>query len=241
MIDFDLLTKDPLSHPPLYERVFLGYDNADISTTEIVGKPRVYHTPGGSFPSVTSVLGATSDKSWLEEWKEKIGREKAEGIAERSRARGSTMHETLEASIRRENYLSVAQDDFEALEMAKSIAHEVYPIIDTVFGLELPLWSSRLKIAGRMDCAAYINGVPTIVDFKNARRLKKADEIHGYFMQTSLYAAMLLERCEIWCPDIVIVVAQGDDRLGTVQTFNVKTDEWLGPAINEVHKYYKDH
>src|SRR6185437_10594636 len=61
---------------------------------------RWYRTPAGnSYPSVTTALGATADKSFLKEWRERIGEQEAEAISAESRRVGTAMHAALENFI----------------------------------------------------------------------------------------------------------------------------------------------
>jgi hypothetical protein len=50
----------------------------------------------GVFPSVTTVLGGTSDKSGLDAWKSRVGEEEANRISTMSMNRGTVMHRLIE-------------------------------------------------------------------------------------------------------------------------------------------------
>ena len=50
----------------------------------------------GLFPSITTVLSGTSDKSGLEEWKKRVGEAEAKRISELSMNRGTVMHRLIE-------------------------------------------------------------------------------------------------------------------------------------------------
>jgi hypothetical protein len=45
--------------------------------TDTLKTGRTYHTPDGSYPSITTILGKTSDNTWLQRWIEKVGEEEA--------------------------------------------------------------------------------------------------------------------------------------------------------------------
>ena len=36
---------------------------------------RTYHTPDGSYPSLTTIFGKTANNPWLEAWKARVGEE----------------------------------------------------------------------------------------------------------------------------------------------------------------------
>lgn len=62
---------------------------------------RFYQVSGGKdiiglFPSITTVLSGTSDKSGLEEWRKKVGEEEADRISKLSMNRGTVMHRLIE-------------------------------------------------------------------------------------------------------------------------------------------------
>ena len=60
------------------------YDYQDL--TRIDGKKRLYATPGGAkVPSVTTILDATSDKTHLIAWRQRVGEDKARADRERDR------------------------------------------------------------------------------------------------------------------------------------------------------------
>jgi genome maintenance exonuclease 1 len=58
-----------------------------------VTRKRVYLTPDGEkTPSVTTILSATKDQTFLNEWKAKIGEEKARQITTEAAGVGTAMH-----------------------------------------------------------------------------------------------------------------------------------------------------
>ena len=44
------------------------------------GKDRVYHSPNGTYPSITNLLYHMISKQGIEAWRENIGKEKADKI-----------------------------------------------------------------------------------------------------------------------------------------------------------------
>ena len=53
------------------------YNYADLKKQD--GATRLYLTPDGeSLPSVTSILGKTKDKSFLKQWRARVGEKNAE-------------------------------------------------------------------------------------------------------------------------------------------------------------------
>lgn len=165
----------------------------DLDTQEHNGK-RHYVTPEGNlYPSMTTVLSAAEKDDTLKNWIKKVGVKEAERIRNNSAALGTEMHEALEAYIRGEPLPKIG---FQALERFGDIKVELDANVGRVFGLETALYSDTLKIAGRADLVAEYKGVPSIIDFKNARRKRKRSMISNYFMQCSGYAHMWWERTQ---------------------------------------------
>lgn len=229
-MNIDELLRDPLASPPPFNPIW----DEDVDKTD-GGEFRIYHTPDGDYPSVTSVLGYGEDHSWLDDWRARIGAEKADEISERSRDRGSAMHDLLERAVRRE---SLACPDGESIIMARALASRVWPRVGEYLGVEAALWSNRLRVAGRTDGIVTWDGRPAILDYKNARRVKKRDDVHGYFLQATIYAMMLFERTGLRCQDIVVAIACAEADLGKVVVFEEKTADWIDPALNKIRSFW---
>ena len=52
--------------------------------TDTLPSGRTYHTPDGSYPSITTILGKTSDQTWLQKWKETSRRRRSRTGFQRS-------------------------------------------------------------------------------------------------------------------------------------------------------------
>ena len=73
----------------------------------------------GVFPSITTILGETSDKSGLIKWKQRVGEAEAERIGKLSMNRGTVMHRLIEL------YKPIPIDDkIKKLDELKKIAAE---------------------------------------------------------------------------------------------------------------------
>jgi len=79
------------------------YNYAELKRKE--GGSRLYLTPDGeSLPSVTTVLSKTQDKSFLKEWKARVGEKKAEEIVANSSAIGTALHLYIEHLVNKHAY-----------------------------------------------------------------------------------------------------------------------------------------
>jgi genome maintenance exonuclease 1 len=183
----------------------LGYDDLVTDTT---AERRLYLAPDGSkFPSVTTVLGILSEDA-IRAWRLRVGEEEANKVGHRASNRGSAVHSIIEGYLKNE-------DTKDYLPHVKQSLQNLRPILDRsigrIFGLETALFSRHLGLAGRCDCIAEWNGVPSIIDFKTSRRIKKKENISGYFAQASAYAIMFEERTGMAIPNIVIVMDVDDE------------------------------
>lgn len=163
-----------------------------INRTNVDGK-RFYLTPnGGRVPSVTSILDRTKPAEAvqaLNEWKQRIGQERAQAITTEAASRGTRMHKYLEDYIRGEPLKTSVSNPYaqESLDMAKTVIDQGFGQIDEVWGNEVPLYFPDLY-AGTTDCVGVHQGQPSILDFKQSNKPKKLKWIDDYFLQITAYA-----------------------------------------------------
>lgn len=171
---------------------------------------RFYVTPEGkAYPSVTTVLGHGSDKSWLEEWKKRVGEKEAARISAQASRRGTAVHEIAEKYLRNDpNYLKGQMPS--NIASFKSIQKFLDDHVGLVAGIEVPLYSDFLRVAGRVDLVAKWNSIWSIIDFKTSRKEKFRDDIHHYFAQEACYGYMFYERTGKPIPQIVTVMMIDD-------------------------------
>lgn len=170
--------------------------------SETVEGKRHYVTPAGSFPSITTVLSATSDNTWLDAWKARVGAEEAAKISLAATTIGTGMHSLCEAYIKGEPSPSIPGP---ASIMFKYLKPALDKSISLVCGVEVPLYSSKLKIAGRTDLIAFWDGKLSVIDYKSnhSDRMKSDEDVEDYKQQICAYALMWNERMgEIGGPTI---------------------------------------
>lgn len=196
---------------------------------------RRYITPAGVFPSVTTVLGQTSDKQWLEEWRSSMGADAADAEMARAATRGSAVHDMAE------KYLKNVTDPLDG--HIRSNIVEFMSIrtklnrINNILMQEAPLWSSVMRIAGRVDCIAEYDGVLSIIDFKTSTTLKQASMIHDYFLQTTAYAIMFQERYDIQVDQYVIIMSS--ERSPVPQIFKGSIADHVVPLVHRINKFHR--
>jgi len=163
----------------------INYPEMESVTAE--SGSRVYATPSGPAPSVTTIL-STIPHPGLHEWRERVGEEEAARVSLEATDIGSAMHDMLEAYVRKVPFEprgipeeAIAKKMFAAVRMMGLRG------LDEVWGIEVPLYYEDLY-AGRTDLVGVYNGKPSIIDYKTAKYFKKDEWIHDYYLQTAAYA-----------------------------------------------------
>jgi len=197
----------------------LGYEDLVAETTDT---GRTYKCPdGSSFNSVTTVLKVLSEDA-IQAWRRRVGEDVANKIGVRAANRGTAVHSIIERYL--DNNLEYDKD---VMPDVLSTFKDVQPILDEhiseILGLEAPLYSKHLKLAGRVDCVGVFDNKLSIIDFKTSRKIKKKEWIHNYFAQASAYAIMFEERTGIPVPQLVIIIAVDNEE---PQVFVEKRDDW---------------
>ena len=68
-----------------------------LATTETINGKRYNNIgEGKKYPSVTTILGAMTDKSGIDKWRKRVGDEEADRISKFSANRGTVMHQFCE-------------------------------------------------------------------------------------------------------------------------------------------------
>lgn len=151
---------------------------------------RVYETPDGYFPSVTTVLGKTANNIWLQRWKDKVGEEEAARISKLATDRGEIVHKYLERYWDGSNSWveDLKQEEPTTQTMITNLIQTTQKGVTTVWAQEIPVWSKTLRYAGRVDMFGEWNKIPAVIDFKTSKKKKQIKDIKDYFIQCSAYA-----------------------------------------------------
>ena len=187
---------------------------------------RRYKTPDGNlYPSVTTVLDKTLDKTGLEEWKAAVGEEEARRVARIAANRGTQVHELCEDYIMNEPLRK-------AMPLSKMMFNQIKTVldenVDNIRVSEGRLYSDKLMVAGSVDLLANWKQEKATIDFKTSIREKEREWIDGYFLQTSMYAFMAWERTGIFHNKIVIIIAIEEGN--KAQVFTDKATNWIDKA-----------
>ena len=191
---------------------------------------RFYETPGGIFPSVTSVVG-WDKQNFFAEWRRKNPEE-----SRRVLARGTKLHSLIES------YLNNETLDFDnMLPNFKVLFNQIKPELDkiqNIVAIETPLWSKTLGLAGRTDCIAEYDGKLSIIDFKASSKEKRKQDVESYFTQATAYALMFQERTGIIVENFAILISCED---GLTQVFQNKPIKYVKKLKNVIVSYRNNH
>lgn len=205
----------------------------ELETETIDGK-RHYVTPGGKYPSITTVLSVLS-REGIAAWRKKVGDKEANRISTQAARRGTNVHQMCEDYLNNE----LVEKDFLPHEriLFNPIKKALDKSIGAVYAQEAPLYSDFLGVAGRVDCVAEWDGRLSIIDFKTSRKLKKKEWIQSYFQQATAYCIMWEERTGIPIDKIVIVITVDDE--DEPQVFVEKRDNWYPYLKDTIEAYHK--
>lgn len=186
---------------------------------------RTYLTPDGNkYPSVTTVI-KDHNKKGLDEWRNAIGESKANIISRNATIRGDSVHEALESYV---NNYPITDFTVGMMPNVKllfiNIKNELEQHLTEVHGIEQPLYSNKLRLAGTADCIGVYNGLLSIIDFKTSKKLKKKEYIEGYLMQLVAYAFMFQELTGLEIQQGVVLI--GVDDKTKAQVFKIDRKEF---------------
>lgn len=195
-------------------------------------KGRVYYTPNGKYPSITTVLG-NKEKPWLADWRESLGPINADREMKRCAARGTAVHLMLERML--QNHENPIQDqklehatEFNSLKM-------FIKKINNIWAQEIALCSDIMKVAGRVDCIAEYDGKLAVIDFKTSNRDKSSTMIADYYKQATFYALAFHEMYGVEIEDIVIIMSV---EKGLPLIFKEKVENHIEPLIKDISQFY---
>jgi genome maintenance exonuclease 1 len=192
-----------------------------------------------ALPSVTTILSATKDATFLKEWEDRVGKEAAEKIRNDAASVGTHMHSVIERLLLNRGlepprtWLQV-----KGYRMGYALLEHFFPNVYEVWGSEVPLYYPD-RYAGTTDCIAVYKGQPSILDFKQANRMKKREWIEDYFVQLAAYAAAHNKVHGTTIDHgVILMVAQNGEVQEFVtcgREFQGYQDEWM----RRVEKYEK--
>ena len=215
----------------MFEFVNVDFPEPVVEETEF---GRFYSFNGNKYPSITTVLGATADKTGLDEWRRRIGNEEATRVSVQATKHGSELHLLMENFIYGNE---IPKASFKTKQAFNLASRAVSKRISVVYGVESALYSDRLKVAGRTDLICKFDSLPSIVDWKTSKEpgIKNKEFIIDYCIQTAFYANCVNELNVM--PEIKQGVLVFCNPFQTyIDTFNISEyNKLLNDRVNEYY------
>jgi len=196
-------------------------------------------------PSVTTVLSATSkSKDGITQWKNRVGDAEADRIVKQSTDIGSSVHDSIEKYLNGDlwDIFENTENEFIAKKIAHKFINDGLKNITEIWGLEVGLVLDNLY-AGTADCIGEYNSIPTLIDFKTAKKIKKRDWIEDYFLQGCAYANAHNVMFGSDIQQIVILMVDRDlvfqEFIVRPTEFKILTSKWKRRLIDFNNKYNK--
>lgn len=175
------------------------YSYTPISRVTEDGR-RLYATPDGKkLPSVTTILDHTKpeeSRRALNEWRKRVGTERAQAITTEAANRGTRMHSYLEHYVKTGEIKPAGTNPYAWAShvMAQTVIDQGLHNVSEFWGVEIPLYFPGLY-AGTSDGAGIHLGEEAILDYKQSNKEKKREWIDDYFLQTVFYGTAHNEVC----------------------------------------------
>lgn len=196
-------------------------------------------------PSVTTVLSATSkSKDGIAQWRNRVGDAEADRIVKQSTDIGSSVHDSIEKYLNGDlwDIFENTENEFIAKKIAHKFINDGLNNITEIWGLEVGLVLDNLY-AGTADCIGEYNSIPTLIDFKTAKKIKKRDWIEDYFLQGCAYANAHNVMFGSDIQQIVILMVDRDlvfqEFIVRPNEFKILTNKWKRRLIDFNNKYNK--
>lgn len=197
-----------------------------------------YKTESGkTYPSITTVLKVLDTKEWYPFWVAKVARDeeiteaqaeiRCKEIGGNSMEMGNIVHKLAEEYLSNEtvNEPTSKIEEIDPMDLFLPLSLHLMEHVDNVHGLEVPIYSDDLQLAGTADCVGEYDGVLSIVDFKNSRKPKTKSQCKSkdYFIQLCAYGKMWEFCTGQKIEQGVILVISWD---GKVKPFKVNLSEY---------------
>ena len=208
----------------------------NFTQSELIEKDdgHYYQTPSGViYPSITTMLQKTQTKEKqeiLQNWRDQ--EIAADYITQQAAVVGSETHKLIENYLNGEEIL----EKFRLLSEAHF--NNLLPFVDKIndiHGIELRLYSDKMKLAGTSDCIANYDGKLSIIDYKTKRSNQREEWLTDHFIQATSYGVMFKELTGIKVEQIVILVSSEKN---TRMEFVKNPDDYLSLLERRIDQFY---
>lgn len=154
---------------------------------------RLYATPDGQrLPSVTTILDRTKpeeSRKALNEWKRRVGTERAQAITTEAANRGTRMHTYLEHYVKTGKVKPAGTNPYAwaSHAMAQTVIEQGLKNVTEFWGVEVPLYFPGLYAGTTDGCGIHL-GDESILDYKQTNKPKREEWIDDYKLQLVAYA-----------------------------------------------------
>ena len=207
----------------------MEFTHKKIEALEKAAKPHLAYRNGKSYyefegyelDRITHVLKEAQDEKSLDDWRKRIGLEKADLISKNAMARGSAVHEIAEAYL---NNNCTCQYDNKVLPFG--MFERMKPALDRISkiaGIEIPLVSELYGIAGTADIIAEFDNELCIIDLKTSIKKKEEKYQKKYYLQELFYAWAFEEMTKIPIKTLVTIIVSEE---GDLQVIKQDCETW---------------
>lgn len=154
-------------------------------------------------------------------------------IAAKASDRGTALHSFCEKYLLNEDVTELLDKEQPLFthdpnyQIFKRVKEVLDRDVDDLLGIELPLFSKQLKVAGTPDIIAHYKKKLAIMDFKTikASHLITAERILKYFLQGVFYSIMVKEIYGIQIDRVVLIFGTEKDEPPTVLDLPIKESD----------------
>ncbi len=174
--------------------------NKDIIINKITTPTgRIYEVGRNRYPSITTVLSAGEDKSFLVEWRKRVGDVEADRITKESTDIGTHMHLCFEHFLKGiELPPHNTPEEAKGYKMFRAGSSFIRDFVKEVIGQECIVWSDILKVAGQFDLLCKNRkGEIVLVDFKSTKFKKTKAQADDYRLQCAFYRQCIKETMDL--------------------------------------------
>ena len=176
------------------------------------------------------MLQTPEKQQGLQNWREQ--EIASDYITQQAAIIGSETHKLIE------NYLN-GDEILESFRLfSEAHFNNLLPFVDKINdirGIELRLYSDKMKLAGTSDCIAEYGGKLSIIDYKTKRSNQREEWLTDHFIQATSYGAMFKELTGIKVEQIVILVSSEKN---TRMEFIKNPDDYLSLLEQRIDQFY---
>jgi len=211
----------------------------NFTQSELIEKDdgHYYQTPSGIiYPSITTMLQKTQTlekQQSLQNWRDQ--EIASDYITQQAAIIGSETHKLIE------NYLNGIEIAEKFQLLSEAHFNNLLPLVDKIndiHGIELRLYSDKMKLAGTSDCIAEYEGKLSIIDYKTKRSNQREEWLTDHFIQATSYGEMFRELTGIKVEQIVILISSEKN---TRVEFIKNPDEYHDLLEQRIDQFYSQY